>query len=65
MTGEIDLYGVYLSPLLALGVAALAVSYPLRRLLDRLGLYRWVWHRALFDVALYVLVLGGLWAVAR
>jgi Protein of unknown function (DUF1656) len=61
--GELDLYGVFLSPLLGLAVAALAVQHVLRRLLDRLGLYRWVWHRALFDTALYVLVLGGLWAV--
>jgi hypothetical protein len=60
--GEIDVYGVFVSPLLVLGLAALAVSWPLRRLLDRAGFYRWVWHRALFDLALYVLVLGGLWA---
>lgn len=64
MIGELDLYGVFLSPLLGLGVAALVIQFLLRRLLDRLGLYRWVWHRALFDTALYVLVLGGLRAVA-
>ena len=64
MIGELDLYGVFLSPLLGLAVAAFAVHFLLRRLLDRLGLYRWVWHRALFDAALYVLVLGGLWAAA-
>jgi hypothetical protein len=28
-------------------------------LIERSGLYRYVWHRALFDLALYVCLLGG------
>lgn len=31
----------------------------LRPLLERAGVYRFVWHRALFDLALYVCLLGG------
>ena len=31
----------------------------LRRLLERTGAYRYVWHRALFDLALYVVLLGA------
>jgi hypothetical protein len=32
----------------------------LRKLFGRAGLYRLVWHRSLFDFALYVCLLGGL-----
>jgi hypothetical protein len=45
---------------LLLTLPALAVSSLLARLLARLGLYRFVWHPALFDFALFVIVLGGL-----
>ncbi len=64
MTHEIDIYGLFVSPLLALRIAALLVAFLIRRALDRLGFYRWVWHRALFDTALYVIVLGCLQAAA-
>ena len=30
----------------------------INRFLDALGFYRWVWHRALFDLAIYVILLG-------
>jgi protein AaeX len=30
----------------------------LKRVLDASGLYRFVWHRALFDIAIYVILLG-------
>jgi Protein of unknown function (DUF1656) len=40
-------------------VAAYALSAVLRRLMQRFGLYRLVWHRALFDFALFVCLLGG------
>ena len=44
MTGEVDLYGILLPPLLVwLGVALLA-SAALRWGLTRLGVYRFVWH---------------------
>jgi protein AaeX len=60
MIGELDFYGLLISPLLPLTVAALIVCAVLRRLLAAIGFYRLVWHRALFDLALLVIVLGGL-----
>jgi hypothetical protein len=60
MIGEVSLYGLYFPPLLLLTLAALVVSNLLGRALARLGLYRFVWHPALFDLALFVIVLGGL-----
>ncbi|MCK8783124.1 DUF1656 domain-containing protein [Roseomonas sp. NAR14] len=64
MIAEIDIYGIFVPALLVWSVIALAVSALLRRLLDRIGLYRLVWHRALFDFALFVIVLGGVYAAA-
>jgi hypothetical protein len=63
MIGEIDLYGVLIPPLLPSLLLALALSMALRRLLARTGLYRLVWHRPLFDFALYVVLAGGVAAL--
>jgi hypothetical protein len=60
MIGEVSLYGLYVPTLLLLTLAALVVSRVLNGLLARLGVYRFVWHPALFDLALFVIVLGGL-----
>lgn len=59
MIGEIDVYGVFVPSLLLCVGAALPLTAALRRLLRRLGFYRLVWHRPLFDLALLVMVLGG------
>lgn len=65
MTHEIDLYGVFVPDLLVWVVVAFLLNVVLRRLLALAGFYRLVWHRALFDVALFVLVLGGVVAVSH
>jgi hypothetical protein len=59
MIGEINLYGIYVPGLLLLSLLSLAVSRVISRLLARIGFYRLVWHPALFDAALFVIVLGG------
>lgn len=64
MTGEVDLYGVFVPSLLLWVGAALPLTAGLRRLLARFGFYRFVWHRPLFDLALLVSVLGGVVALA-
>jgi Protein of unknown function (DUF1656) len=64
MTGEIDLYGVFVPRLLVWLVASLLLTAVLRRLLRRFGFYRFVWHRPLFDLALLVIVLGTVVAVS-
>lgn len=60
MIGELSFYGLYMPWLMPLALAALAVLWGLRRLLAATGQYRHIWHPALFDVALYVLLLYGL-----
>ncbi len=59
MRGEFDFFGVYLPPLLPAGLIAWGITVLLVRALNRVGFYRFVWHRPLANVALYVLVLGG------
>ena len=56
MRYEIDFFGVLVPTLLLWLLATCAMLRPAFR---RAGLYRFVWHRALFDLALFVCVLGG------
>ncbi len=63
MIGEVDIYGVFVHPLLPILVVALAASAGLRSLLRRIGFYRMVWHRPLFDLALLVILVGALVAI--
>ena len=65
MTGEIDIYGVYVPGLLALMLATLLVSLVVRRGLAWSGAYAFVWHRGLFDVALYIVLVDALSALSR
>jgi protein AaeX len=37
---------------------ALLLQVVVKRLLDACGFYRLVWHRALFDLAIYVILVG-------
>jgi hypothetical protein len=61
--GEIDLYGVYVPPVLAaLGLALVAAAL-LRRWMMRFNLYRFVWHQALFDAALLLILVGAFTAL--
>lgn len=59
MNAEIDLYGVFIPSLLLLALAALGLTTALRLLLARLGLYRVVWHRSLFNFCLFAVVLSA------
>jgi hypothetical protein len=63
--GEIDLYGVFVPPFLLLVIAAWALSAALRLALRVSGAYRLVWHRPLFDLALFVIVLAALTSLAQ
>jgi len=54
---EVNFFGVQLPWILLLAAGALPCAWAMRRLLAIVGAYRWIWHPALFDLALYVLVL--------
>lgn len=65
MTNELDLYGVYVPGLLVVMLASLVVTSIVRRALAWCGVYAFVWHRGLFDIALYVVLLGAVSTLAR
>jgi hypothetical protein len=70
MITDVDLGGVYVDGLLIWAVVALVICAVLHRLFEALGVYRVVWHRALFDLAIYTIVLGllalnGPWTLLR
>jgi protein AaeX len=56
---EIDLFGVYIAPISVMMVAAWLVTIALRRVANRFGLLRYVWHPALFVFATYIIVLSS------
>ncbi len=60
---ELDISGVYLPGFFGLMLAAYLVTLLLRHVAAWAGLYALVWHRALFDLSLYMLVLGGLFSL--
>jgi hypothetical protein len=53
---EIDVLGVFVSPALICLAAALLISLISRRLLDKTGINRFVWNRALFDLSLLIAI---------
>ena len=53
---EIDLLGVFVSPALICLAVALVISLIVRRLLDKTGINRFVWNRALFDLSLLAVI---------
>ena len=57
MIGEASFYGLYVPWLMLLCGVTLGVQWLVHRALGAIGFYRWVWHPALFDTALYVLLL--------
>ena len=65
MHGEFSLYGVFIPTLLGLMVLAFLLQSGVRLLMVKIGVYRHVWPPPLFNLALYVLVLGGLFELMQ
>lgn len=63
MNADIDIFGVYVPSLMILALVAIIANLLLRSVLARVGVYRLVWHRSLFDLALFVIVLSGLFSI--
>ena len=58
MFSELNLLGVLFSPFAAMMLAAWLMAIPLIMLGNRTGLSRTVWHPALLNLAIYVIVLS-------
>ena len=61
---EVNLGGVFLPAAVVWAGIAILLSSLISRALSRMGFYALVWHRALFDAALFVLLWGAVSAVA-
>ncbi|MBR1040607.1 DUF1656 domain-containing protein [Bradyrhizobium viridifuturi] len=61
---DLDVYGIYLPSFFGLMLAAYIATLGIRYVASRMELYTLIWHRALFDLSLYVLILGALFALA-
>jgi hypothetical protein len=55
---ELNIFGVYVAPIVPLMITAWIVTLLLRRWASRVGLLRRVWHPALFVFATYTIVLS-------
>lgn len=55
---EINIGGVYVPAALVWAGAAFMLCLLIERILARTGFYRLVWHRALFDLAVFVILWG-------
>ena len=64
MIGEFDIYGVYFPAFAVFAAIAFGLQIAVKRLLDAFGVYRFIWHRPLFDLAIYVILLGVVTAAA-
>ncbi|WPP00038.1 DUF1656 domain-containing protein [Pseudomonas sp. HR96] len=65
MIGELDISGIFLPTLLVIMVITYLLFLVVHGVLNRLHFYRLVWHRALFNVALYTVLLGVVDALGR
>jgi predicted PurR-regulated permease PerM len=57
---ELNVFGVFVSPVAAMMLAAYLLYYVLWRIADRLGLWRHLWHPALASAALYVILFSAI-----
>jgi protein AaeX len=57
---EVNLFGVYVAPISVIMVVAWLATITLRRLAGRFDLLRYVWHPALFVLAIYVILLSSI-----
>lgn len=60
MTGQFDLYGVFLPWFSVIALCAYGLFRILTSVFAMSGLYQAVWHRSLFNLALYITLLGAL-----
>jgi hypothetical protein len=57
---ELNLFGVYVAPISVMMLAAWLAVVALRRVADRYGLLRYVWHPSLFVFAVYMIMLSSI-----
>jgi hypothetical protein len=57
---ELNIFGVYVSPMSVMLVVAWVMLIVIRRIADRAGLSQRLWHPALANLAIYVILLSAI-----
>jgi protein AaeX len=57
---EINLFGLYVAPIMLIMAVGWVAYLVVRRAGDRFGLAQRVWHPALFELALYVIIVSSI-----
>jgi hypothetical protein len=65
MQTEVNILGVYLPGLLVMMLASFVAARLVWQALSWTGIYSLVWHRSLFNLALYVLILGAMSSLSQ
>ena len=65
MKYELDLFGVILPSLLFWSITAYVLSQMISKRIARAGLYRHVWHPALFDFGIFVSLTAALVFISK
>ena len=65
MTGDLDVYGVFVPELLGYAVIAMIVQSLLSRALVKLRVDRFFWHPSILELSTFVICLGGVAAMAH
>ena len=60
MKYQLDLFGVLVPSLLLWSAVAYFLARRVSKVMGRIGLYRHIWHPALFDFAAYVCIVTSL-----
>jgi hypothetical protein len=58
MIKEVNIFGIYLAPFVLILFLTFIVFIPVRIWFDRVRIQQWVWHRPLFDLAVFVILLS-------
>ncbi|MCF8985137.1 DUF1656 domain-containing protein [Pseudomonas syringae] len=65
MIGDLDISGIFIPTFLAMMGIAYLLFLVVHAVLSRAHFYRLVWHRALFNVGLYALLLSAVDTLSR
>ncbi len=60
MITEAEIGGVLMAPIVVYALVAMAIFSLLRMALGRVGFLAWLWHPALFELALFLSILSVL-----
>lgn len=65
MIGEFDVAGVFIPAILVWAIVSMAIGLVVRSILRAMRFYQLVWHRGLFDLALFFILWGLVAATAN